>query len=156
MGTIQSSTWVSLRSGDTPYSILIRALGAGRVQSSGSGSTAYVQGIDGLKEFDRGPLSGWMYALNRNYLSRGADSVILKSGDTVAWRYTLNGGKDLNKEADPEGTSGASGAGVQAVQTGSAVADAVQKLELAYDNPKPVDEIAKPAVVLNADKKNVG
>ncbi|MGG2196732.1 S-layer homology domain-containing protein [Paenibacillus validus] len=150
MGTILPSTSVSLQSGDTPYSILIRALGAGRVQSSGSGSTAYVQGIDGLREFDRGPLSGWMYAVNGTYLSTGADSTSLKPGDTVAWRYTLDGGKDLNAGA---GTGGTGAVGVPVAPTVPAAADVVQKLEMPYNNRKPIHEIAKPAIVLNADKK---
>ncbi|WP_426452549.1 S-layer homology domain-containing protein [Paenibacillus sp. S-38] len=148
-GTIVSSTQVSLQSGDTPYSVLIRQLGADRVKSSGSGSTAYVQGIDGLYEFDRGPLSGWMYAVNGTYLSSGADSVTLKSGDTVAWRYTLDGGKDLNAGGSSAGpaVTGAAGAQANALKTVS------EELGLAYDNRKPVHEVAKPAIVLNADKK---
>lgn len=146
-GSILPSTAVSLQSGDTPYSILIRTLGASRVQSSGSGSTAYVQGIDGLQEFDRGPLSGWMYAVNGTYLSSGADATYLQSGDRVDWRYTLDGGKDLN--ADSGGTSGA---GILPVPASPAVTEALQKLDLPYNNQKPIHEIAKPAVVLNADK----
>ncbi|WP_238540496.1 S-layer homology domain-containing protein [Paenibacillus mucilaginosus] len=149
-GTILSSAQVSLQSVDTPYSVLIRQLGADRVKSSGSGSTAYVQGIDGLYEFDRGPLSGWMYAVNGTYLSSGADSVTLQSGDTVAWRYTLDGGKDLNADsssAGPAVTTGTAAAQANALKTVS------EELGLAYDNRKPVQEVAKPAIVLNADKK---
>jgi prenyltransferase beta subunit len=141
-GVILSGASIPLQSGDTPYSILIRALGASRVQSSGSGATAYVQGIDGLKEFDRGPLSGWMYAVNGSYLNVGADAVILKPGDVVSWRYTLNGGQDLN----PGGTAWA---GASAAQTDPAMMDALQQLEFSYSNQKPISEIAKPAVVLN-------
>jgi trimeric autotransporter adhesin len=149
-GTILPSTSVPLRSGDTPYSILIRTLGADRVQSSGSGSTAYVQGIDGLNEFDRGPLSGWVYAVNSCYLSVGADATALKSGDTVTWTYTLNGGKELNACNSPNGAANSAVTGGVAY---SEVTDAIQKLGLSYDNQKPINEIAKSAIILNADKK---
>ncbi|UJF32615.1 S-layer homology domain-containing protein [Paenibacillus hexagrammi] len=147
-GTILSTRSVALQSGDTPYSLLIRTLGANRVQSSGSGSTAYVQGIDGLREFDEGPLSGWMYAVNGSYLSTGADSVLLKSGDSVSWRYTKDGGNDLNAPS-PVGGGATTATGTST----SEVADKVKNLELAYDNKKPIQQISKPAVIVNADKK---
>lgn len=149
MGTILPTTSVPLGSGDTAYSILIQNL-PGRVTSSGSGSTAYVQGIDGLMEFAGGPLSGWMYAVNGNCLSAGADSVRLRPNDTVAWRYTLDGGKDLNICNSQDGTTGS---GAPAGLSDSAVIARVQELGLDYNNQKPINEIARPAVVLNADKK---
>ncbi|NRF96245.1 S-layer homology domain-containing protein [Paenibacillus frigoriresistens] len=147
--TLLPSTSVALQNGDTPYSVLIRTLGAGRVQSSGSGSTAYVQGIDGMKEFDRGAQSGWMYAINCSYPNVGADSVYLKSGDSVAWGYTLNGGKDLNACTNPGGITGI---GATAALTDSVITDALQKLDLSYNNQKPIEEIAKSAVVINSEK----
>ncbi|WP_248928592.1 S-layer homology domain-containing protein [Paenibacillus hamazuiensis] len=145
MGTIVSTS-MALRSGDTAYSVLIRALGADRVESSGSGPTAYVRGIDGLKEFDRGPLSGWMYAVNGSYLNSGAATATLKAGDKVSWRYTLNGGTDLRSEA------GATTAAATALG-GTALTEAVKELGLSYDNKKPISAFGKTAVVLNADKK---
>ncbi|UUZ92562.1 DUF4430 domain-containing protein [Paenibacillus sp. P25] len=125
-GTILSSTTVTLQSGDTAYSILIRTLGAGRVQSSGSGATAYVQGIDGLREFDRGPLSGWMYAVNGSFLGTGADAASLRSGDNVTWRYTVNGGADLNAGSGSGGSYVGGGAGGAAL-SGSTPTDAAQQ-----------------------------
>ncbi|MCR4435121.1 MAG: DUF4430 domain-containing protein [Clostridiales bacterium] len=88
-GTILSSRTVALQAGDTPYSILVRALGNGRVTKKGSGSSLYVSSIDGLAEFDRGPESGWMYSVNGINPNVSAGTYILSDGDVVRWYYTL-------------------------------------------------------------------
>ena len=46
--------------------------------------TYYVRGIHQLYELDCGNLSGWTYQVN------------VKAGDVIAWRYTCDGGKDVN------------------------------------------------------------
>ncbi len=151
-GTLLSSRKVEIQDGDTPYSILIKTLGPGRVESSGSGATAYVIGIDGLKEFDKGPLSGWMYSVNGVYKSVSADTVPLKNGDVVQWRYTLDGGKDL------EGGSGGGGPLWFPGADGGPVipkplADAIEQVGLSYENRKPLDKTVKTVTVLNEDKR---
>ena len=62
---------------------------------SGTGITTYVQGINGLFEFDNGAESGWLYSVNGEYQGIGCDNYILKDGDSVEWHYTLDLGKDL-------------------------------------------------------------
>jgi hypothetical protein len=93
-GTILSSTTVPLNEGETAYSLLVRQLGSKVAARGGSGST-YVYSIDGLAEYDRGVGSGWMYLINGTIPSVSADSYILKNGDSVDWRYTVDLGKDL-------------------------------------------------------------
>ena len=43
--------------------------------------------IDGLKEFDHGPSSGWMYKVNGTPPNIGAGAYRLKAGDQVIWYY---------------------------------------------------------------------
>lgn len=57
------------------------------VKKSGSGSTVYVKGINGLNQFDYGARSGWMYKVNDISPNVGAGSYQLKDGDQVVWYY---------------------------------------------------------------------
>ncbi len=50
-------------------------------------TSGYVAEIDGLAEFDKGPLSGWKYKVNGIYPSVGADDYVLMPGDRVEWVY---------------------------------------------------------------------
>ncbi|SEM51775.1 S-layer homology domain-containing protein [Paenibacillus sp. OV219] len=114
-GTILASKQVALQTGDTAYSVLTREL-PGKVRSIGTGATLYVQGIDGLSEFDRGSGSGWMYSVNGSFPNYSAGLYKLKQNDVVAWRYTLDLGVDLGQDPgdwDPpsEGTGGSGGTG---------------------------------------------
>lgn len=59
----------------------------------------YVAGIGGLKEFDRGPKSGWIYKVNGSIPPVGAGSCLVRDGDVVEWFYVT----DYEKEA-PAGT----------------------------------------------------
>lgn len=108
---ILSSTAMEMQSGDTAYSVLIRKLGS-KVSAKGSG---YVRGIDGLKELDYGPLSGWMYSVNGKFPNVSADSYTLKNGDIVAWCYTKNMGQDIG--APMSGANTGSGSGIGSVTT---------------------------------------
>jgi len=62
---------------------------------AGMGSLIYVQGISNLFEFDDGPESGWIYAVNGEFQGVGCGSYVLKDRDYVEWCYTLDLGKDL-------------------------------------------------------------
>ena len=53
-----------------------------------TGDGNYVSSINGLAEFDGGPLSGWLYAVNGTDPSIGCGSYYLEDGDTVYWHYT--------------------------------------------------------------------
>lgn len=57
------------------------------ITSSGFGASTYVRGINGLKEFDYGPGSGWMYKVNGVSPNYGAKIYKLKDGDNVVWYY---------------------------------------------------------------------
>ncbi len=53
----------------------------------GSGSTVYVAAIGEYREFDFGPLSGWLFWVNGRKSTVGAGACSLSPGDRVAFAY---------------------------------------------------------------------
>lgn len=106
-GPVVESSRVALDPGDTAYSVLARVAEEKSIpiDRGGSGSTLYVRGINGLKEFDHGPLSGWKYAVNGVFPNRGSDDYVLEGGDTLRWMYTRDGGEDLLRFLNGPGAS---------------------------------------------------
>ena len=58
-------------------------------------SSAYIEGIGNLYEFDCGKNSGWMYSVNGEFPNYGASSYKPKDGDKIEWKYTCNLGSDV-------------------------------------------------------------
>lgn len=89
--TLMSGT-LSLEKNTSVYSAL-KTLAAQKgvsISTSGFGASTYVRGIGGLKEFDYGGNSGWLYMVNGIKPSYGAYSYKLNNGDTVKWYYTTD------------------------------------------------------------------
>lgn len=63
-------------------------------RAKGSGGSIYFSAINGIKERDKGPASGWCYYVNGGKVAVSAGSYKLKAGDMVEWRYLQDG---LNK-----------------------------------------------------------
>lgn len=61
-------------------------------------SSVYIEGIGNLYEFDCGPQSGWMYAVNETYPGLGCSTYTLADGDAIVFRYTCDRGADLGVE----------------------------------------------------------
>ena len=80
---------IEVNSASTAYSVLreLAKQNGKSISTKGFGSTVYVSGIDGLKEFDYGPSSGWMYKVNGTPPNIGAGAYKVKAGDTVIWYY---------------------------------------------------------------------
>lgn len=80
---------IEVNSSSTAYSVLreLAKQNGKSISTKGFGSTVYVSGIDGLKEFDHGPSSGWMYKVNGIPPNIGAGAYRLKAGDQVVWYY---------------------------------------------------------------------
>ena len=80
---------IEVNSNSTAYSVLreLAKQNGKSISTKGFGSTVYVSGIDGLKEFDHGPSSGWMYKVNGTPPNIGAGAYRLKAGDQVVWYY---------------------------------------------------------------------
>lgn len=80
---------IEVNSSSTAYSVLreLARKNGKSISTKGFGSTVYVSGIDGLKEFDHGPSSGWMYKVNGTPPNIGAGAYKVKAGDQVIWYY---------------------------------------------------------------------
>ena len=80
---------IEVNSSSTAYSVLreLAKQNGKSISTKGFGSTVYVSGIDGLKEFDHGPSSGWVYKVNGTPPNIGAGAYRLKAGDQVIWYY---------------------------------------------------------------------
>jgi len=64
-------------------------------------NNAYVSSIGGLKEKDRGALSGWLYRVNGMFPQVGPGEYQVRDGDSVEFVYTCDGGKDVGQTAVP-------------------------------------------------------
>lgn len=96
-GVILKATKVSINEGDTVLDVLKKVTKQNRIQMEyrGTSATAYIEGIQNLYEFDKGPKSGWMYSVNGAFMKKGAGTTEVKPGDKIEWAYTLDLGKDL-------------------------------------------------------------
>ncbi len=52
--------------------------------------TAYIEGINNLYEFDAGAMSGWLFKVNGEMISVGADSYIVEADDELNWYYCVD------------------------------------------------------------------
>jgi hypothetical protein len=98
-GCILDTTTIEIKDGDTVLDVLKMARDKFKLHmeySGGSGSGAYVEGINNLYEFDGGRWSGWMYCVNDWYPNYGCGVYFLKPGDRIEWNYTCDLGLDLD------------------------------------------------------------
>ncbi|UJF32614.1 DUF4430 domain-containing protein [Paenibacillus hexagrammi] len=97
LGSILQETSVPVQEGMTVLDALKQVTKANKIQMEyqGRGTFAYVQGIDNLYEFDRGPKSGWVYKVNGKAPGEGAGSYKAAPGDKIEWLYTLDLGEDV-------------------------------------------------------------
>ena len=78
--TMASGT-MELPTGASAYDALART------ELSLGGSSSYVSSINGLAEKMMGAASGWTYSVNGNTPMTAACNYVLKSGDSLCWRY---------------------------------------------------------------------
>ena len=85
-----SATKIKINDGDTIFSVLNHAKNDKIIimDSTGSGSTAYIQGINNVYEFDYGPKSGWMFKLNNVSITKSVGVIKVKAGDHIEGYYT--------------------------------------------------------------------
>jgi hypothetical protein len=86
-------TKVTYKNGETFLDATLNILKGKRIQVSvtGSGASAYVQGINNEYEFDHGAKSGWLASKNGVRLTQSAGVTSIKAGDRIEWRYTTTG-----------------------------------------------------------------
>ncbi|WP_160719038.1 DUF4430 domain-containing protein [Bacillus sp. USDA818B3_A] len=89
-GTILSSYKVKINTGYTIFDVVKQ--GAKEkgivVDSTGSGATAYIEGIDNIYEFDYGAKSGWVFKLNGVSINKSVGAIKVKAGDRIECYYT--------------------------------------------------------------------
>jgi len=98
-GVIFAATQVTVTEGESVFDVLQREMRRVGIHMASRFtplySSAYVEAINNLYEFDVGPLSGWMYRVNGSFPGVGASQQILKPGDVVEWLYTVDLGRDI-------------------------------------------------------------
>lgn len=99
-GIILKKIETEFTDGESVFDVLVRVCKQKGIQTEstytpGYGSY-YVRGIHQIYEKDCGTKSGWMYNVNGRYPNYGCSSYILKNGDNICWRYTCDGGDDIN------------------------------------------------------------
>lgn len=98
-GIIFPETEVPFSDGESVFDVLQRVCQENKIHMESNWTplynSAYIEGIHNLYEFDVGPLSGWMYAVNGWFPNYGCSRYQLKDGDKVEWRYTCDLGYDI-------------------------------------------------------------
>ncbi|UHA72632.1 DUF4430 domain-containing protein [Paenibacillus sp. 481] len=97
---------VTLQEGDTVDTALTKLVGADQIKYKMYGTMKYIAGIKGLESGAYGKTSGWMYWVNDQEPTVGADEYKLKAGDTVKWTYT-----GVDPVTNPPGNGGGGGTG---------------------------------------------
>jgi hypothetical protein len=85
-----ASSNITFSEGESVLDILVRYGKENKIPVvfSGLKSGGYVEGINGVFEFDYGAESGWVYEVNGTMPKTGAGAYKPKNGDTIIWRYT--------------------------------------------------------------------
>ncbi|MBM7652957.1 DUF4430 domain-containing protein [Neobacillus cucumis] len=86
-GTILAATKIKIEDGYTIFDVVKHANGI-TIDSSGSGATAYIEGINNIYEFDYGAKSGWVFKLNGASITKSVGVIKVKAGDRIACYYT--------------------------------------------------------------------
>ncbi len=76
---------VEFASGESLLDVFTRAMRDAKIPAVREG--AYLSSIGGIAAGDFGPLSGWLFMVNGEFVAEGCDEFFLKDGDTVAWTY---------------------------------------------------------------------
>ena len=103
-GVIIPVTTVTFEEGDDVFTLLQRVCRENKVHLEFSEdpiySSAYVEGINNLYEFDGGELSGWYYSANGWFPNYGSSRYVVEDGDVIEWHYSCEMGHDLEGYVD--------------------------------------------------------
>ena len=80
---------VTVEAGTTAFDVFVSVLRGLEIPFtvSGSGSNVYIKSVNGVKEFDHGPESGWIYTVNGENLSISCGSYQINDGDSITFKY---------------------------------------------------------------------
>ena len=76
---------IELSSGDSVYDVLKKS--GVNIGAENSSMGVYVYSINGLKEGDKGPRSGWTYKVNGTMPPKSANAYFPKTGDSIRWEF---------------------------------------------------------------------
>lgn len=85
--TILSKTKLEVSNGSTAWNAIEDALDDAGIDCENT-SGNYITSVNGLYEFDRGSLSGWLYTVDGNYSEYGVNEYVLDNGDSIVLHYT--------------------------------------------------------------------
>ena len=98
-GWILPPETITFHEGESAFDVLLRLCREKKIHmeymDTPMYNSAYIEGIGNIYEFDVGPLSGWMYAVNDWFPNYGCSRYGLRDGDVVRWVYTCDLGKDV-------------------------------------------------------------
>lgn len=105
-GVIFPEKSVAFSEGESVFDVLLREMKQNKIHmefvNTPMYSSAYIEGIANLYEFDCGELSGWMYSVNGIFPNYGCSLYTLCEGDVVEFVYTCDLGKDVGKDFSAE------------------------------------------------------
>lgn len=98
-GWILAPVEVEFKDGDTVLDVLSKVCKQNNIQLEHSYTpvygSSYIEGINQLYEFNCGELSGWMFSVDGWFPNYGCDKYEVSDGETIAWVYTCDLGKDV-------------------------------------------------------------
>ena len=87
-GMLFEKTTLLLYEGESVLDILKRVCETQNIRIETNGD--YVEGIDGLYEFDLGSESGWMFAVGGKRMGVSSEDYLPKDGDEIVWMYVTS------------------------------------------------------------------
>lgn len=105
VGTILGPTKVEIDAGDTVFDVLKKVTRDKKIQMEFKGrkSNVYIQGINNIYEFDKGPESGWIYRVNGEVPQVSCGGYSVKNCDNIEWLYTTDLGREFGAKANVQG-----------------------------------------------------
>lgn len=101
-GVLLPVTEVAFESGESVFDVFRKVLREEKIHfeyvDATAYSTAYVEGIGNLYEFDCGSLSGWVFSVNGVHQGIGCSAYTLADGDVIVFNYTCDLGADAGAE----------------------------------------------------------
>ncbi len=94
-GLLLPETETDFYDGETAFDVLKRLTEDNDIQMeySGSGETAYIEGLGNIYEGDAGGYSGWMYLVNGDFAPVGCGAYTMQDGDQVEFQFYCDFGE---------------------------------------------------------------
>ncbi len=106
-GVIFPATEVTFYEGESVFNVLLREMKVAGIhmeyENTPLYSSAYIEGIGNLYEYDCGQLSGWLFSVNGWFPNYGCSRYLLQDGDVVEWVYSCDLGEDVGGGASAGG-----------------------------------------------------